>query len=75
MATLTPEEIAAKQQEICNLTCDLTSAASDCGDWKIAKYNEYILAGLPAPYDIAEVHATREAKRERIRQLREELAA
>ena len=62
------------QQEIYNLMSQLTSGASDIGDWKIAKHQEYILAGLEPPYDIAELHAKRQAVRDRINELREQIA-
>lgn len=40
----------------------------DSSDYKIIKSHEYYLAGLETPYDIAELHAEREAIREQIRQ-------
>lgn len=40
-------------------------------DYKVIKAYEYQLAGLDAPYDIAELHTQREAIREQIRQLEE----
>lgn len=40
----------------------------DSTDYKIIKAYEYQLAGLETPYDIAELHAEREAIREQIRQ-------
>ena len=62
-----------KEQEIRNLTSQLTSTASDIGDWKIAKYNEYVLAGEEAPYDIDELHAARQAIRDEINAIQAEL--
>lgn len=70
---MTDEERMLKEQEILNLTADLSSAASPIGDWKVAKYQEYILAGLEAPYDIDDLHAKRQAARDRINELQEEL--
>lgn len=70
---MTTEEREIKEQEIRNLTSQLTSTASDIGDWKIAKYNEYILAGEEAPYDIEELHSARQAVRDEINALQEEL--
>ena len=70
---MTTEEREIKEQEIRNLTSQLTSTASDIGDWKIAKYNEYILAGEEAPYDIEELHNARQAVRDEINALQEEL--
>lgn len=72
---LTDKEREQKQQEICNILSDLTSPVSDIGDWKIAKIQEYTLAGKEAPYDIAALHAARQAKRDRINELQAELAA
>ena len=63
------------EQEIRNIECELTSTVSPIGDWKVAKYMEYQAAGLEAPYDINELHAQRQAKRDRINGLQEELDA
>lgn len=60
--------------EICNLKCSLESVASDFGDWKIAKNQEYIQVGLEPPYDIQELHQKRQAVRDRINELEQELA-
>jgi len=72
---LTDEERMLKEQEILNLTADLSSSASPIGDWKIAKYQEYLLTGLEAPYDIDELHRQRQAARDRINELQQELGA
>lgn len=58
----TPEEI--KQQRISELKAQLTET-----DYKIIKCSEYQLAGLDLPYDIAELHATRQAMRDEINEL------
>ena len=58
-------------QEIANLLSSLSSSQSPIGDWKVAKCYEYSLAGLPMPYDIADLHAKRQAVRDRINQLME----
>ena len=55
--------ISKKQQEICNITSELESSVSEIGDWKIAKYQEYVLAGQPAPYDINELYVRPSATR------------
>ena len=68
-------EIHKKESEIICLTADLTASVSDIGDWKVSKYQEYILAGLEAPYDIAELHSKRQAARDRINELRAEIEA
>ena len=59
------------EQQIINLKASLESRESDIGDWKIAKAQEYILAGIECPYDIAELHAKRQAVRDEINRLRE----
>lgn len=64
------DTINSAQQEIFLLTAELESSASPIGDWKIAKYYEHVLAGLPAPYDIQELHTKRQAIRDRINELR-----
>jgi len=69
------EKRQAIHQEICNLTADLESSASSIGDWKLAKYQEFLLAGKEAPYDIQELHAKRQAVRDRINELRAQLDA
>jgi len=63
------------QTELNCLMSDLSSPASPIGDWKVAKAQEYALAGLPAPYDIAELHSRRQAVRDRINEIRAELEA
>ena len=68
------EERRKIEQQIINLKASLESRESDIGDWKIAKAQEYILAGIECPYDIAELHAKRQAVRDEINRLREELA-
>ena len=47
---------------------------SKIGDWKVAKYQEYILAGLEPPYDIVELHQKRQEARDKINELEAELA-
>lgn len=44
-------------------------AQLDDTDWKIIKCSEYQLAGEELPYDIAELHAQRQALRDEINQL------
>lgn len=69
---MTREEICNK---ICMLKCVLTSHASNIGDWKIAKYQEYVLNGLDAPYDIVELYQKRQAVRDEINELQAQLDA
>ena len=66
-----------KQQEIINLTCDLTSAHSTIGDWKLIKQQEAVTLGLPAPYTDEQMlayHEQRQAARDRINALQAEIA-
>lgn len=58
----TPEE--QKQARIAELKQQLADT-----DYKIIKCSEYSLAGLDLPYDIVELHATRQALRDEINQL------
>lgn len=43
------------------------------GGWKIAKCYEFSLMGLPAPYDMTELNAKRQAVRDEINELEEKL--
>ena len=52
------------KREIEKLKAELAST-----DYKIIKCSEYRLAGLEAPYDISELHATRQVLRDRINEL------
>lgn len=58
------------EQEIRNLECDLTAS-----DYKVIKYTEYVSAQKTPPYDINEIYAERQAKRDRINELRAALEA
>lgn len=69
------EERRKIEQQIINLKADLESRESDIGDWKIAKAQEYAIVGLEIPYDIADLHAKRQAVRDEINRLRELLAS
>ena len=44
-------------------------------DYKVIKCYEYSLIGLELPYNVEEVHAEREAIREKIRELEEKLSS
>jgi hypothetical protein len=64
---LTTDEKAqeqAKQAEIARLKDDLADT-----DYKIIKCSEYNLAGQSLPYNIADLHAKRQALRDRINEL------
>lgn len=69
------DERMEKEQEIRNLQSILSSTASPIGDWKIAKHMEYTLLGMDSPYDIEALHTERQAVRDRINDLQEELDA
>lgn len=70
---LTKEERESKEQEIRDLTQDLTSPVSPIGDWKVVKIQEYNLMQRSVPYDVDDLHAKRQAARDRINQLQAEL--
>lgn len=67
------EKISELEQEIRNLEASLTSTTSDIGDWKIAKYMEYQSIGMKSPYDIFELHEKRQAVRDKINELQDEV--
>lgn len=69
----TEERAMLIKSEIGMLQNRLNSYASSIGDWKIIKIQEYVLAGDPAPYDINELHASRQAVRDQINDLQAEL--
>lgn len=46
----------------------------DSTDYKIIKCSEYQLAGAELPYDIAELHAQRQALRDAINELEQQLS-
>ena len=58
------------EQEIRDLECDLAAS-----DYKVIKYTEYKAAKKTVPYDIAEIYAERQAKRDRINELQAALDA
>lgn len=62
-----------KRQSIINMTCDLSSPASEYGDWKIAKIYEARLNGEPDPYNADELIAKRQEIRDSINATRKEL--
>jgi hypothetical protein len=66
----TEEEIArqAAMQEIASLKKDL-----DATDYMVIKCSEYQFAGLDSPYDIVELHVTRQMLRDRINTLEVDL--
>ena len=59
-----PTEEELKQRRIEELKSELSAT-----DYKIIKCSECDLSGLPLPYDITELHATRQAIRDEINKL------
>lgn len=64
-----------KQQEIYNLMCRLSSSASDIGDWKVIKIYEARIKEEADPYDAVELMAARQAVRNQINTLQNEIEA
>ena len=62
-----PSEEQIKQQRITELKAQLNNT-----DYKIIKCSECSLAGVELPYDIAELHAQRQALRDEINELEEQ---
>ena len=58
---------------ISDLKSKLSSSASETGDWKIIKCYEARLKNEPLPYNIDELISQRQAIREEINRLQEEL--
>ena len=67
------EQIQQKQQKICNLKADLSSAYSEIGDWKIAKTYECRMNNEADPYDFAALTKARQAARDKINTLQQEI--
>ena len=67
------EQIQQKQQKICNLKADLSSAYSEIGDWKIAKTYESRMNNEAYPYDFAALTKARQAARDKINTLQQEI--
>lgn len=72
---MTPEEREQKEQRIRDLTCDLKSPVSEIGDYKVIKCYEAQLVGEALPYDMDELHTKRQAARDEINALQQELDA
>ena len=68
------QQIQQKQQEIINLKCNLSSAFSEIGDWKVAKTYEARMNGQADPYDFAALTKARQEVRDHINALEKELA-
>mgnify|MGYP006341829967 CR=1 FL=1 len=67
------ERVHEIQVEIGMLKSKLYSSASNIGDWKINKIYEYRMQGLEDPYDFDALCKERQAARDRINELEEEL--
>ncbi len=61
------------QQRIFDLTSYLTSPVSEYGDWKVIKCYESYLIGAPMPYNVNELHEKRQAWRDEIDRLKEQI--
>lgn len=64
----------ALNAELSQLMSNLSANTSPIGDWKVIKIYEARLAGESDPYDYAELAAKRQAARDRINEIQEELA-
>ena len=62
-------------QEIINLQASLSATTSDIGDWKVIKCHEAALQKIEPPYDIDELMTKRQAVRDKINKLQDELSS
>ena len=72
---MTSDEMQAKQQEIINLTSQLSSTQSEIGDWKITKTYEARMREEADPYDTKALMDARQEVRDRINELQQEIDA
>lgn len=63
----------ALNAELAQLTSDLNANTSSIGDWKVIKIYEARLLGRDDPYNFNELAAKRQASRDRINEIQEEL--
>jgi len=63
----------ALNAELAQLMGNLSSSSSSIGDWKVVKIYEARMHGKDDPYDFDELSAQRQAVRDRINQVQEEL--
>ena len=63
----------ALNAELAQLTSDLNANTSSIGDWKVIKIYEARLLGKDDPYNFDELAAKRQAARDRINEIQEEL--
>ena len=85
MSELTPEEREQKEQEIRNMQCDLSANVSEAGDYRFVRCIDALIKsdkfwelidGIELPYtreELTTFAANRQAKRDRIAELRKEL--
>lgn len=66
-------EVQEKQQEIINLRLQLSSDLSEIGDYKVVKTYEARLKGEADPYDTDDLISKRQAVRDEINKLQQEL--
>ena len=75
MDNATRETIRRKQQEIIDLTGELTSPVSKIGDYRVIKCYEATLSGAKTmPYDTTTLLAERQKVRDKINALQAEVA-
>lgn len=70
---MTEERRQTTEAKIRDLMSQLASSASPIGDWKIVKCYEARLRGEADPYDVDELMAARQAKRDEINTLQAQL--
>ena len=63
----------AMNAELAALMSSLSANTSDIGDWKVIKIYEARLKGEQDPYDFDELAAQRQAARDRINEVQQEL--
>lgn len=63
----------ALNAELAQLTSNLSANTSPIGDWKVIKIYEARMHGKEDPYDFDELSARRQATRDRINQIQDEL--
>ena len=62
-------------QEIINLQASLSATTSDIGDWKVIKCYEAALQKIEPPYDLDELMTKRQAVRDKINKMQDELSS
>lgn len=67
------ERIQMLEQEIRNLTSQLTSPVSSIGDYKVIKCYEANILQQPLPYDIELLHEERQKVRSQINEIQSEI--